>query len=418
MLLRHLRKAHTLSFRTGKLLILVSMLVLIEGVLWYLLPSQFENSFGIELAGVAVAAYGLASVLTNIPMADISDRVSRSFTVSMGILLMVLSLLLLHVISFPIACAIMFFLGMGSTCINAGALQTVLDQTHKGKSGRIAGIYYAFRSIGWSFGSVIGSVLMFSLSFSNIALVLFVLAVAFYCKFVQLLPQKNPVKKVKMSLKLLFKDSLYRGEITRLRQYGLLLCVYMFYCLSFGIYEYAIWTAEPIYMANMGTHIILGALILCFLELPRLLFSTSIGSLVDKVGGRTVVKLAVLFTLLSHVYFIWFSNQDVVSLVIMFVIMAITDIGIMLAFNAQLNSVVARDMRAQVFGSGEMMYDVGGVVAPLIVGLVLRQNMNFGALFSVTFILYVFVAVAMIVLYRKDRRLFQLAATKDTVHLK
>ncbi|MBI4835887.1 MAG: MFS transporter [Candidatus Abawacabacteria bacterium] len=413
MLLRKLRKAHSLSPKTNQLLSLVSLLVLIEGSLWYLLPNRFEDLLGIELAGVAVAAYGIASVLTNMPMADISDKVSRSFAVYVGIILFTISLLFLHIISFPVAVIIMFLLGIASSCISVGALQLILDHTQNSKSGKATGRYYAFRSIGWSFGGIIGSILMYLFSFTGIAIFLLSLAIFFYFRFLKLLPQRHSLKKVKKSLHILLRDRVYQGEWTQLRKYGLLLATYMAYCLSFGVYEYSIWIAEPIYTANMGTHIILGAVILSALELPRLLFSSRIGALVDKFGGRHFVKIGLLASMAIHIYFIWFSQHTLFDLILMFITMAISDIFLLLAFNQQLHHSVPKNLRAEAFSAGETFYDIGGIVAPLIVGLLLATNMNFSALFSITFLFYGVVCAMILVLLWRDSSLFKLSPIRQ-----
>ncbi len=409
MLFHKVKQAQLLSQKAGKLLWLVSIFVLLEGMLWYLLPSYFEGLFGIELAGVIIAAYGVSSVLTNMPIADISDKISRTFTVAMGMVLFIVSLLFLNIVSFPSALLVMFLLGAGSACINAGALHIVLDQAPQMKSAKLSGLYYMFRSIGWAFGSVLGGVLLFFLSFKVVAVVLLLAAVVFYVRFILLYPQKNSFKKVQRSGVLLLKDSIYKGEWKRVRQYGLLIATYMFYSLSFGIYEYAIWIAEPIYTANLGTNIILGALALSFLELPRLFFSKPIGALVDRFGSRIIITLGIGGTLLIHVYYIWFSSQNLLALVFMFVAMAVSDICILLSFNQQLHRYVSRGVRAQAFSAGETFYDFGGIAAPLLVGLVLGTTMDFSALFSVTLGLYLVLATLMMIVLHKDARLFRLA---------
>ncbi len=411
MLSRYRRHTSNLPAIAWKLIVLLTVSIIVEGILWYVLPEHFENLFGIEQAGVIVAAYGIGSLLLNLPISDISDKVGRNFTIAIGLLLFLASLVLLQSLSLITAVIFMTVLGIASTCIGAGGLQLILDHTKKSQSAAINGTYLSSRAIGWIVGSILGGMLLLLIDIVWIGVISLIVSTVLFGYFIRIHPQVISWEKIKSSLRLIKKDRIYKGEIYSLKKFGFPLIVYILYCLVYGTYEYAVWIAEPIYTAALGHSALTGALILTVVSLPHLLFSNKIGKLIDRIGGRKIMIAGISLALFSHLYFLLLSAQTQIDLVITFLLIGIADLCIVLNFQKHLHIAVPKRLRAEAYSSGDSFYSIGGIVAPLFIGLILGSNTQFHSLFSSTFVIYLFITTLIAILLLKEKKIFAVQTT-------
>lgn len=408
MLIHHWKHIRQLSNGTLSVLICMTAMVIIEGILWYLVPNYFDATFGIEHAGIALSAYGLGSLMSSLPAADLTDTIGKKFMFFSGMTLFVISLLLLHVPFLPAAILFMLILGISSACIDIGCFNYVLEHIPKQSTGKANGLYNTFRGIGWCLGSIGGGLLIAYLPFTVNITILSIIAMCilwhFYRKETQAPLSGTAIKK---SLRVLLQDKVYFMEFERIKHLGWPIALYSVFSLVYGFYEYGVMIAEPLYTSSIGTNIILAGFLLSITSLPRLLFSTPIGKIVDRFGGRVSMLMGISLGIIGHSYFLFFSNHDLLSLALSFLLIAVSEICLLLPFQSHIHLHVQKHTQAQAHCIGDSLFSIGGIIAPFIIAFTLGNSLNFHYFLSITGVSYLAVWLSLIVLMLKDKHIFQ-----------
>ena len=391
MLFKHWYLFRSLSSGILQLSFILFMLVLVEGIIWYILPPYLEKSVVLEVAGIILASYGVSSFLTQLPAGDLADKINRKFTFILGVLIFILSLVVLLFFKSSFGLFIfMCLLGCGSTLISVGSFNTVMDLSKSNLGGEVAGIYSTFNALGWALGSIFGGIILYFLDVSSfVKITLFIIFLILLWVILNY-PEKKNFKFLDLfkSVRILNHDRLYLKELSAISHLKLLFFAFTFFSFAFGFYEYTMWTAEPIYMASIGANVILGGLILSLTTFPYLFFSYFVGYLTDKVGWRLIVIFGIIMILFAHLYFIFFSSSSLWELTFTFLFVSLGSVFTFIPFDAYVRANIKKGLRAESFGFSGTLYDCGGIVAPLMLGLVGGDIVDFRKVFLGTFVIF------------------------------
>ena len=385
-----------------ELIFIGGMLTIVEGILWYFLPIYFESKMNnMFLVGVIISAYSAGRLLVSLPAGDIADRIGRKFTFILGVLGFVASLFFLFFDGFLYFALFMMLFGMFTIIYGIPAYAALMDYSTKKNVPMVAGLADMLNNFGWGFGPMIAGALLLYLnapSFIGVVIVI-LLGVSVFSLF--FFPGKFHfgMKEFRKSKTILVKDGLYLGEMKRLKKLGRPLLAILTFSFAFGFWEYAVWTFVPIWASSMGAGLLLGAFILMLDSLPYIPFSFISGAVTNRLGMRRMFAIGAVFTLLGQTFFMF--EQSLLTLTLTLVVTPIGVSFLAIPMDVYIRRNVGKGIYGQVYGIDYMIYEIGGIIAPLTVGAIAIFS-NMSSIIYVTFALFVVSIGALSFLFLKN----------------
>jgi len=375
--------------RLPKDLILIGgMLTLVEGILWYFLPNYFQSKLNdMFLVGIVISAYSAGRMLVSLPAGDITDQIGRKFTFILGVIGFVASVFFLFMGSFFYFTLFMLLFGIFTIVYSIPTDAALLDRCTKQNVPLVVGLADMLHNFGWGFGPVVaGFLLMYFRVPTFISIVILTLvAISVFALF--FFPGKSHfrMKEFRRSRKILLDDKLCIGSIKRLWTLGKPLLAILTFSFAFGFWEYAIWTFEPIWTRWIGASVLLGAFILMLDSAPYIPFSLMAGAVTNKIGLNKMFAIGAIFTLVGQSFFLF--HQSLLTLALTLVITPLGVSFLTIPMEVYIKRHVKGNVYGQVYGADNMVYDIGGVIAPLVVGSIAVME-NISAIIYVCFALF------------------------------
>jgi MFS family permease len=194
----------------------------------------------------------------------------------------------------------------------------------------------------------------------------------------------------------LFRDGIYGGEFKRLLKLGKPLLAILTFSFAFGFWEYAIWTFEPIWANYMGAGLLLGAVILMLDSVPYIPFTLISGFVTNKLGLNKMFAIGAAFTILGQSFFLF--DQTLLTLTLTLVVTPIGVSFLAIPMEVYIKRHVKSNVYGQVYGIDNTIYDLGGVIAPLVVGVIAVVS-KMSAIIYVSFALFLISIVALAVTF-------------------
>jgi len=383
-----------------RLIMIGGALTLLEGVLWYFLPIFFESQLNnMLLVGMVISGYSLGSLLVSLPAGDLTDRVGRKFTFMFGLVGFIASAFMLFFGGFIYSLIFMISFGVFATICSIPTDACMLDHSTKKNVPIVVALADMLRNFGWGFGPLIAAAMMMyfevPLFISFIILALIAISVFSAIGF----PGKLRLRlsDIRKSEKILLRDGLYVGECKRLVKLGKPLLAILIFSFSFGFWEYAVWTFEPIWTNSMGAGLMLGAVILMLDSIPYIPFSFAAGVLTNKLGLKKMFVIGSAFTIIGQSIFM--IDQSLLGLTLTLIVTPVGVAFLTIPMEVYIRRHVKRDLYGEVYGIDSMFYEIGGVMGPLAVGLV-AVFWNTASIIYVTFSLFVLSIAALTFMYR------------------
>ena len=370
------------------LILIGGMLTLVEGILWYFLPNYFQSKLNdMFLVGIVISAFSAGRIIVSLPAGDIADHIGRKFTFVFGIIGFIASVFFLFLGSFFYFALFMLLFGVFTIIYGIPTDASLLDHSTKRNAPIVLGLADVLHNFGWGFGPVIagGLLLYFRVpTFISIVIVALV-AVSVFSLFA--FPGKCHfnLKEFRKSRKILLKDGIYGGEFKRLLKLGNPLLAILIFSFAFGFWEYAIWTFEPIWTKYVGAGLLLGAVILMLDSVPYIPFTLISGFVTNKLGLEKMFAIGAAFTLLGQSFFLF--NQTLLTLTLTLVVTPVGISFLAIPLEVYIKRHVKGNVYGQVYGADSMAYDIGGVIAPLVVGTIAIMS-NMSAIIYVSFTLF------------------------------
>lgn len=370
------------------LILIGGMLTLVEGILWYFLPNYFQSKLGdMFLVGIVISAYSAGRMLVSLPAGDIADHIGRKFTFVFGVIGFIASIFFLFLGSFFYLTLFMLLFGVFTIIYGIPTDASLLDHSTKRNVPIVLGLADVLHNFGWGFGPVIaGALLLYFKVPTFISLVILALvAISVFSLFS--FPGKCHfnLKEFRKSKNILFKDSIYGGEFKRLLKLGKPLLAILTFSFAFGFWEYAIWTFEPIWTKYMGAGLLLGAVILMLDSVPYIPFTLISGFVTNKLGLNKMFAIGAAFTILGQSFFLF--DQTLLTLTLTLVVTPIGVSFLAIPMEVYIKRHVKSNVYGQVYGIDNTVYDLGGVIAPLVVGVIAVVS-KMSAIIYVSFALF------------------------------
>jgi len=387
--------------RTTKKLVAIGSLVLfVQAILWYFIPIYFEDVLtNMLLVGTAISAYSAASLLISLPAGDIIDRVGRRFAFAFGIIGLVVSIFFLFIGEFAFLFLFMFLFGAFTQICGSAVDASLMDHCTRKNVGRIMGLADGFDEAAWAFGPIAAACLLLLFEVPLFISIIVVLLVAISAFALLYFPGRQALGLggIKKSEKILIEDALYLGEVRRLKELGRPLIAMMLFFFAFGFWEYAIWTFSPIWTNALGAGLVTGALILAASSLPFVLCSPTAGALMGRLGPNKMLAIGTVAVLSGQTIFMF--EQSFATLAACFATTAVGLAFIMVPLDVFVKERVRWRVYGELFGAEEMAYEVGGVIAPLSVG-VIAMEAEMTSVIYVSFALFAVAVAALFLLFR------------------
>lgn len=387
--------------KAKNLAVLAGLITFVQAILWYFLPIYFEDVLtDMLLVGMAISGFSIASLIVSLPAGDVIDKVGRRFTFIFGILGFILSIFLLFAGNFAFLFLFMFFFGAFTSICSSAADASLLDNCTKRNAGWVIGVADGFKQAGWAIGPLVaaGFLLFLKVPLFISITILLITAVSIYS--LKYFPGKGlfGMKELKASKKALVKDKLFWGELKRLKTIGKPLIAILLFSFAVGFWEYALWTFEPIWTNAIGAGLLMGATILAFASVPYVLFSPLAGKLIDKFSETKMLALGAIFTLIGQAVFL--LQRSLLSLSLCFILTAIGITLIAIPLEVFIKKHTKNKIYGELFGADEMAYEIGGVIAPVSVGIVALQS-EMTSIIYVSFALFIMAVIALFMFLRK-----------------
>jgi len=383
------------------LILIGGMLTLVEGILWYFLPNYFQSKLNdMFLVGIVISAFSAGRIIVSLPAGDIADHIGRKFTFVFGIIGFIASVFFLFLGSFFYFALFMLLFGVFTIIYGIPTDASLLDHSTKRNAPIVLGLADVLHNFGWGFGPVIagGLLLYFRVpTFISIIIVALV-AVSVFSLFA--FPGKCHfnLKEFRKSRKILLKDGIYGGEFKRLLKLGNPLLAILIFSFAFGFWEYAIWTFEPIWTKYVGAGLLLGAVILMLDSVPYIPFTLISGFVTNKLGLEKMFAIGAAFTILGQSFFLF--NQTLLTLTLTLVVTPVGVSFLAIPMEVYIKRHVKNNVYGQVYGADNMAYDIGGVIAPLVVGTIAVLS-NMASVIYVSFTLFLISIAALAFVFIK-----------------
>lgn len=378
-----------------RLILLGGMLTLIEGILWYFLPIYFESKLdNMFLVGIVISAYSAGALAVSLPAGDITDKIGKKFTFIFGLIGFVAAVFFLFFGGFFYFLLFMLLFGIFTTIYGIPIEASLLDRSTKCNVPIVMGLSDMLDNFGWGFGPIIAGALLLYLKVPVFISLIILCSLAVFAFSLFAFPGKFHfgLREFKKSGKILLKDGIYAGELKRLVKLGKPLLAILTFSFAFGFWEYAVWTFEPIWTNYMGAGLLLGAFILMLDSAPYIPFSIIAGFAMNKLGFRKMFIIGSVFTILGQSFFLF--HQSLLTLALTLSIVPFGVSFLVIPISTYIKQHMKNEVYGQVCGADSMVYEMGGVIAPIVVGTI-AVFADMSSIIYVSFTLFVISIVAL-----------------------
>ncbi len=360
-------------FKFGRLsrrvLFIGGALTMLQGILWYFLPLYFDSVLdNMMLVGIVISAFSAGSLLVSLPAGDVADRVGNKFTFVFGLVGFIVSMFFLFIGNFLYFALFMFCFGAFTTISDIPIDAYLLGHSTKKNVPGVMSVSDMLSNLGWGFGPIIAGALLLYFDAPLFIGVLILSLVAVSTFSLSGFPGEFGMKfsNLRKSEQVLAKDGIYVGECRRLFKLGWPLLAIVLFSFTFGFWEYAVWTFEPVWANAAGSGLLLGAVILMLDSAPYIPFMFLAGVMTNKLGLRKMFLIGTFFTVLGQSLFL--VNQSLLTLALT---LGLTPFGVSFlatAMSTYIRRNVKKGIYGEVDGIDRMLYEIGGIVGPLAVG--------------------------------------------------
>lgn len=365
--------AYFLSERRLRNLAGINLMVLTwsigNGALWFLLPEITRNIGGsLLIAGLLVSFPSFISMVFDIPIGNLIDKVSVRKLLIVGFVLLVLTgLALPYAKTITLMLAFLFLIGILHEVIYVPALAYLITSTKKEVVSEYMGATMSAMHLGYALGPVsLGLILDYFHQSESYLTGLFFAAMCLISIAPTLLlrkdvkPQLEVIhvkRRLKVSRRLLKEVFNYH----HLKSVGFTLLFTTFLLTS---YDGMVWMLEPVYGFKLNLTPFYVGLLLTAFTLPLIIFQVPAGILADKYGRK---KLMMLGLLTAGLFTIMFGFERNTFLMILYA--SIATVGLAMAWPAvdglvaELNKKESTGIICGVWSSAK---DLGYVFGPIL----------------------------------------------------
>ncbi len=369
------------------------------GAFEFLLPILLDDFLGNFVAvGFMLALPSLVSLLADIPLGSLSDRVGRVKLMSFGLFIMAVVGLLFQYIYLPIHFMMLLLLwGLAYQIFKIPSLAYLMDISPKKESAKYFGVYMAFTSLGFAVGPAIAGFLL--IEEESYILYLYSL----FC-ILSLLIVLTSLKKTAKSLpvsqsiqEIIEKDRIVLKEIRdfkELRAVGVLI-LYLTFVFAFS--ELIIWVFEPLYFTSLKIDPVLGGLILSSFILPFVILYIPGGMLADRYGRRKPLTLGLAS---SGIFLILFGlSANPYHLIVLALLISSGFALTLPSIEGLLMDISTRHKKGEIVGVWNVSEDLGYIIGPIVGGLIAEYSC-IGNIFVVTGLMLVLSIIPVLTVLR------------------
>ncbi|MFH1055013.1 MAG: MFS transporter [Candidatus Altiarchaeota archaeon] len=350
---------------------------------WFILPILAEKTFNdLLLVGLIIAVPNMVSLLFDIPLGRLSDKIGRKGLISIGLLILVLlGFALSSLRTLPVFILFMIVFGFANLLIIVPARAYVMETTPENKRSEFFGIFESLIQIGFTVGPIIAGYLItdnFNIGLTDTG-ILFSLSCLLAFFIILLIQETITVKEpVLNSIKTIVKtDWIYlKGlrEFKTLRAPGAAILLTTFILIFIdGI----IWSMEPLY-TKQGLDATTVGYIMAMFVAPFILLEAPTGWLADRVGKT---KLFITGLIIAGISLILFGLTTDPTALIILAFTATAGLAVTSpALDGLLSDLSANKMRGNIVGVWDVAEDSAYIVSPIVGGLI-AQIYGIGATF-------------------------------------
>jgi DHA1 family multidrug resistance protein-like MFS transporter len=354
-----------------------------SGAMWFVLPVMAEKAFGnLLIVGAIIAVPSLVSMIFDIPMGELSDRIGRRRIILAGLAVMFLLGFALSTLT-TLAGFILFVvvLGFANLAIIVPARAYVMDITPKDKTSEFFGLFEAMTQVGFMVGpAAAGYLIGQDMQAGLISTGLFYSVACAFAAAALLFAREtlNFTESVINGITVVVRtDRLYlKGlrDFSRLHKagWGVLAATFIIVFID-GI----VWAIEPLYMSE-GISAAAVGIIMSMFVLPFILFEIPAGLLADRIGKATVLNAGLLTAGLSLMAF--GISKDPQTMTVAAFASATGLAFARPAMDGILADLTAKNDRGSIVGVWDVSEDLAYVISPIVGGLV-GQTFGIGATF-------------------------------------
>ncbi|MFA5930124.1 MAG: MFS transporter [Candidatus Micrarchaeia archaeon] len=354
-----------------------------SGATWFVLPivtnKMFDNLF---LAAAVIAISNVVSLIFDIPIGELSDKVGRKKLIIAGLALNVLlGFALPHLQSVATLVVFLVALGFANLLLAPPARAFVMEISPSKKTSEFFGIFDTLMDLGFAIGPLAAGYILSErtdLGVSDIGI--FTALMCIVALLVILLAHETVLRTKKMFRSIrdvISTDGFYRAGLADFRQLhgaGLAILLSIF---TLVFIDGVIWTIGPLYTTT-GMSMEDAGLILMMFQLPLLLFQIPAGKLADKYGKITIF---VAGSLLAAVSFAMFGLSTDVGLSIALAFCAASGLAFVYpATEGLLTDISTKKQHGGIVGVWGAAEDIAYISSPIIGGLI-AQTIGVGATF-------------------------------------
>lgn len=297
-----------------------------------------------------------------------------------------------------------FFIGMGLGGELPVASTLVSESAAPEIRGRIVVLLESFWAIGWILAALIAYFLI-PLPFIGWRGAMMICAMpAFYALYLRYhLPESATVNRAHPSkqpesviskLKLLTSKPYQRQSI---------MLWIVWFCVVFSYYGMFLWL--PSVMMSKGFDMVKSFAYILIMTLAQLPGYFSVAWLIERVGRKWILIIYLLGTLISA--FLFGVAETKTQLILAGALLSFFNLGAWGALYAYTPEQYCSNIRASGSGMAAAIGRIGGILGPLMVGVLMARNISVSAIFAL-FSLAILIAVLAIILLGKETKQIEL----------
>jgi len=354
-----------------------------SGATWFVLPIFTNKMFdSLFLAAAVITISNIVSLIFDIPVGELSDKVGRKKLIMSGLALNVLLGFALPMLeTVPELVLFLIALGFANLLLAPPARAFVMEITPRKKSSEFFGIFDTMMDLGFAVGPLAAGYILSQRVDLGVADIGIFTALLCIVAFLVILLAHETVLRTKKMFKsirdVIYVDGIYRAGVTDFRQLhgpGLAILLSIF---TLVFIDGVIWTIGPLYTTT-GMSLEDAGFILMMFQLPLLLFQIPAGKLADKYGKITIF---VVGSLLATVSFAMFGLSTEVEMSIALAFCAASGLALIYpAMEGLLTDISTKKQHGGIVGVWSTAEDTAYITSPILGGLI-AQTVGIGATF-------------------------------------
>ncbi|MCD6522137.1 MAG: MFS transporter [Candidatus Diapherotrites archaeon] len=367
-ILRFIRKAHMP-------LLTVSLVALFwtfgSGAFEFMLPTFLDgllkgNAF---LVGVLLALPGFVAVISDIPIGEICDKVSRKTIIAWALTgIAATALLMLGLNNFWWLVPVFLLWGFFYQLIAVPMYSYLVEISPKRMSAEYAGVYTTFVALGFSVGPLIGGLLLSTFTETSVfyfyATICILVSVGVMLSLKRIRKCQKPVSEG--IIEVIKEDKLFIEGLTAFRKLGSTGRTLLLFSCIIALWDSIVWVSEPLYYSVMHFDPSFGGLLLMVFVVPYVIFSSIGGIIADRCGKKKTATLGLIIAIISSLCFVLDKGAGI-KLISAFLIS--TGLAVVWSsVSGMLISRCPRRMSGEISGVWSTASDVGYTIGPIVAG--------------------------------------------------